>query len=123
MKVSWRNNNSQPMLFRSFKEKDVSHKIKGLRSLSKDQLSSLKSDGLSTLKRESIAIVICKSDEDSLLCSNKNFCFLVISFHNTKFPLKNQGHVRDGHIGNTTTTTAIPNFLALLSNKIRGGKM
>ena len=58
--------------------KEVSHKINGLRSLSKDQLSSLKSEIFSILKRESKDAVACKSRGDSLLCSDKKCCFLVI---------------------------------------------
>ncbi len=58
--------------------KEVSHKIKGLRSLSIDQSSFLKSEVFSILKRESKDIVACKFKGDNLLCSNKNCCFLVI---------------------------------------------
>jgi hypothetical protein len=58
--------------------KEVSHKIKGLRSLSIDQLLFLKRAAFSFLKRESKDIVTCRCLGASLLCSDKNFCFLVI---------------------------------------------
>jgi len=68
---------------------DVSHKIKGLRSLSIDHSSSLKRAGFSFLKDVSMANVVCKFDGDSLLCSNKKACFLVITNYVTII-LKNQ---------------------------------
>ena len=58
--------------------REVSHKINGLLSLSKDQFSSLKSEAFSVLKWESKGIVACRFKGDNLLCSNKNCCFLVI---------------------------------------------
>jgi len=58
--------------------KEVSQKINGLRSLSIDQLLSLKRKVFSILKRESKDVVACKFKGDSLLCSDKNCCFLVI---------------------------------------------
>lgn len=70
---------SQYFLFSSA-VKEVSHKIKGLRSLSMDQSSSLKSEVFSILKRESKDVVACKFKGDNLLWSNKNCCFLVISY-------------------------------------------
>ena len=58
--------------------RDVSQKMKGRRSLSMDQLLSLKSVAFSILKRVSMEAVACMSKEASLLCSDKNCCFLVI---------------------------------------------
>jgi len=58
--------------------KEVSHRIKGLRSLSIDQSLSLNIFAFSILKRDSKSIVACKFEGDNLLCSDKNCCFLVI---------------------------------------------
>ena len=51
----------------SCQTKEVSHKMKGLRSLSIDQFSSLNSDAFSILKRESRSGVACRFKGDSLL--------------------------------------------------------
>jgi len=58
-------------------DKEVSHKINGLRILSIGQSLSLKIDALSILKRESKDIVACRFKGDSLLCSDKNSSFVV----------------------------------------------
>lgn len=57
--------------------------MNGLRSLSRDQSLFLKRGALSILKRESKDTVACKLMGESLLCSNKNFCFGVIAIHPT----------------------------------------
>ena len=59
--------------------KEVNHKTNGLLNLSIDQLSSSKREAFSILKRDNKGIVACKFTGESLLCSNKNVCFLVIS--------------------------------------------
>lgn len=68
----------------------MSHIMNGLLSFSIDQLLPLNREGFSILKRESIAIVVCSSKEDNLLCSDKNSSFLFM-FHGTIPGNKRQG--------------------------------
>lgn len=64
------------LIFSAFME--VSHIIKGLRTLSIDQLLFLQRAGFSASKQASNFTVARKSTEDSLLCSSKNFSLLVM---------------------------------------------
>lgn len=57
---------------------EVSHIIKGLRTLSIDQLLFRQRAGFSASKQASNWTVARKSIEDNLLCSSKNFSLFVM---------------------------------------------